>query len=281
LGGVEVIALLRTVVLLAGCGATACFAADSPIVGDWELVYVAPTDVANTIPNGVTNTKLRFTEDGHLLSMLPDHSSLTDARSTSYSFDGKHLLVQSRAMDVSFPDRDTMVLAQKFESQRTFKRIASFEQKLEPESLQLIATQASTAPISYDTRDYSALPAAERLRGTWEVLAYENVPRSQVPPYGFFNDIWTITADQVTVSMRQSPNRESVPFSMASGRLASSAIGLGGGKGSRVEWTPHFDEWGHLVLDSPYCRIVLKLLTKDTASEPAIPTKVVLLRTKP
>ncbi|SEL27379.1 hypothetical protein SAMN05216319_1425 [Duganella sp. CF402] len=43
----------------------------SLIAGTWELTYVAPQDVMNTMPNGVSNQKLHFTEAGKLYVLSP------------------------------------------------------------------------------------------------------------------------------------------------------------------------------------------------------------------
>jgi hypothetical protein len=271
---------LRTLAVLAAFGASLAHAAPPSIVGSWELTYVAPTALMNTIPTGVSNVKLHFTEDGHLLSLQPDETSVARAQTVTYTFDGKQLHIQSRDMQVAFPDADTMVITQKFESQRTFKRLASFEQRLEPRSLQLVGAPSDAARVTYDARDYSALPLPERVRGIWEVIAWQNVPQAQVPPYGFLNDLYTVTADQVTVARRQPPAQDAVPFQLADGLLVTSGIGLGGPPGSKVEWTPTFDDWGHLVLDGKYCRVVLKLVTKDTSATPTVPLQVVVMRTR-
>ena len=276
----------RSILFFVTIGIPAASQALPPIVGTWELTYVAPQDIQNTMPGGVTNTKMHFTTDGHLFVLKPDVISLQGATPTDYAFDGTTLKIsapggQTRLMKVSFPDQETMVVTQQFESQRTFKRLSSFDKKLEPESLQLVTDKSSYAsPTTYDVKDYSGLSLADRLKGFWEVIAYENVPRNQAPPYGFFNDIWTIKADTVTISRRDPPATDSVTFAFVNGHISSSGIGLGGPAGSIIDWTPAFDEWGHLVLDSAYCRVVLKLISKGKESTPAVPLKVVLLRLK-
>lgn len=261
--------------------------ADTPIVGTWVLTYVAPQDIGNTMPGGVTNTKMYFTTDGKLFSLKPDAVSIANSPSTDYTFDGKQLKVtfaggRARVMTVIFPDTETMIITQQYESQRTFKRIVGFEKKLEPMSLQLV-NDNSSSPVTtvYDVRDYSKLPTVERLQGAWEVIAYENVPRSQAPPYGFFNDLWIIKKEAVSISRRTPPASDSVPFTFVDGMLTSSGIGLGGPVESKVVWNTTFNEWGNLVLDSAYCRLILKLVSKDTLNVPAVPLKIVLLSVRP
>jgi hypothetical protein len=258
--------------------------AEPSVVGTWELTYVAPQAIGNTLPGGVTNTKMYFTAGGKLFALEPDAVSIQDVKSADYTFDGRTLKlseagVQFRAMTISFPDDETMVASQRAESQRTFTRIPAFDQKLEPKSLQLVADKSNDAiRLVYDVKDYSSSPMSERLRGFWEVVAYENVPRDQAPPYGFFNDLWTIDHGKVVISRREPSAIDSVPFSYKDGQFSSSGIGLGGPPGSKVNWKPSFNEWGNLVLDGPYCRMVLKLVSKSTVNPSAVPLKVVILR---
>ena len=258
--------------------------AEPSLVGTWELTYVAPQAIGDTMPGGVTNTKMYFTADGKLFVLKPDAVSIQDMKSADYTFDGRTLKaseagVHSRVMTISFPDDATMVVSQRDESQRTFTRIPGFDKKLEPKSLQLVADKSNDAvrPV-YDVKDYSSAPMIERLRGFWEVVAYENVPRDQAPPYGFFNDLWTIEHGKVVISRREPSAIDSVPFSYENGQFSSSGIGLGGPPGSKVSWKPSFNEWGNLVLDGPHCRMVLKLVSKSTVNLPVVPLKVVLLR---
>lgn len=269
--------------IIAVCASLAC-QAQAPLVGTWELVQVAPQAIQNTVPNGVTNVKMHFTADGKLYTLRPEAVTLAGAAALDYSFDGRTLVVsgkemRQRRLAVTFPDPETMVFTQANEAQRTFKRLPSFDQKREPRSLQTLLHEGdSGAAPAYDSHDYSRLPLAERVLGVWEVQRFEKVPRDQAPPYGFLNDLWVIDRTQVTVTRRHPPATEAVPYSLAKGRLASSAISLGAPVGSRIEWTPSFNEWGHLVLDSWACRVTLKLVSKDPKASAAIPFKVVLLQ---
>ncbi len=239
------------------------------------------------MPGGVINTKMYFTADGKLYSLKPDAELMENSKPTDYTFDGKQLKItfpsgQVRVMTATFPNAETMVIAQKHESQRTFKRIADFSKKLEPLSLQLVTDNSSSSvTTTYDVSDYSKSPIIERLQGIWEIIAYENVPRDQAPPYGFFNDLWTIKKETVSTSRRAPPANDSVAFSFVDGKLASSGISLGGPVGSKLIWNTSFNEWGNLVLDSTYCRLILKLVSKDTANVPTVPLKIVLLSVKP
>jgi hypothetical protein len=72
--------------------------------------------------------------------------------------------------------------------------------------------------------------------------------------------------------------QETVPFSIADGRLRSSGLAIGQ-PGARIAWKATFDEWGRLVLDSEYCRVILKLMSKSKIDPSQVPVKVVLLKT--
>jgi hypothetical protein len=259
------------------------------IVGTWELMRIAPVDIANSEPHGVTNTKLHFSADGKLFGMKPDEVSLVGITSTGYAVDGKKLTIQQSkgapvVMTMNFRGADTLFLDRPGAAQRMFRRIASPDVKLEPKSLQLVrdpAVVGEASNVTYDEADYAKESPVKRIQGVWEVSAFRNVPRDQVPPYGFLNDIWVIKSDTVVVSRRNPPATDSTPFVLNDGRLSSSAISLGGSIGSKVDWTASFNEWGNLVLDSAYCELVLKLVSKNTSNVPAIPLKVVLLSAKP
>ena len=259
-------------------------AAEPSITGTWVLSYVAPQDINNTMPRGVTNTKILFSPDGKLYSLEPEETSVQNSKAVLYAFDGKQIKLldqgrHERSIQVSFPDNETMIFTQKYESQRTFKKISSFDIKLEPRSLELVTDgSGKEASVAYDEADYSAMPIVKRLRGLWEVIAYEKVPSHQMPTYGFFNDLWTITTDAVEINRREPPEKDSVPFSIVDGSIYSSGISLGASAGSKIEWTVSFNEWGHLVLDSTYCRVILKLIQKNTTHPPSVPLKVALLR---
>lgn len=253
----------------------------STIVGTWALTYVAPQDVMNTMPNGVTNTKFHFTESGKLYALAPDATSLDSATPTDYAFDGKRLMVRigskQREMSVVFVDDATMALTQAHEAKRVFKRIDGFRTKLEPQSLQLVMAGDRSDDSRYDLNDYARLPLSRRMEGMWEVIAYERMPADQLPPYGFFNDLWRIDAAAVTIYRREPPANDAVTF-VFNGKLTSSGIGLGGPVGSKIEWTPSFNEWGQLVLNSNDCRVILKRTTVGVNDVPTFPIKVVLVR---
>lgn len=161
------------------------------IIGAWELTYVAPADINDTDPRGITNTKLEFTADGHLRAMAPDAQSADGADSAAYEFDGKRLTVRpasgrAQELAISFPDDVTMISRQRYGSERTYKRIASVDVRIEPKSLQLVRQTVDPGlSVSYDETDHSKDPVSRRIRGVWEVTALRNVARNDVPPFGF------------------------------------------------------------------------------------------------
>ncbi|MFL9881372.1 hypothetical protein PQR63_23445 [Herbaspirillum rhizosphaerae] len=255
----------------------------SSITGTWELTYVAPQAAMNTMPNGVSNQKLYFSETGKLYVLAPDQISVEGVTAVDYVFDGKQLKLNApgaqrqREVNITFADSSTMVMTQTSEAKRIFKRVKSVETKLEPQSLQLVTDGSRSEDSQYDRSDYSGLPAFEKVKGMWEVIAYERVPRSQMPPYGFFNDVWKIDSSAVTIFRREPVAKDAVP-NMFNGSLTSSGISLGGPIGSKIEWTTSFNEWGQLVLDSKYCRVVLKRTTAKDGDISAFPLKVVVVR---
>ncbi|WP_165403450.1 MULTISPECIES: hypothetical protein [unclassified Duganella] len=80
----------------------------------------------------------------------------------------------------------------------------------------------------------------------WEVIAYERIPRNQLPPYGFFNDLWKIDSSTVTIFRREPAAEDTVPLTF-NGSITSSGIGLGGPSGSKIDWVVTFNEWGQLI----------------------------------
>lgn len=243
---------------------------------------MAPTDIELTEPGGIINTKMHFTTDGKLIGLGPEDVLAENLRTTDFKFDGNQLTLlrpgaQPYSIRVSFPDAETMIFLPPNAGQRTFKRISGPNVLVEPKSLQLIKSPSSSVEVRYDNDDYSKRPVVERLRGVWEVIAYRNVPRNQLPPYGFFNDLWTINQSFVVVARRESSATDSVPFSFIDERLSASGIALGGPVGSKIEWKTSFNKWGHLVLDRSDVQLVLKLITKNTDKVPTVPLKIVLL----
>ena len=268
--------------LLLGMASGTAFAQSSTIIGTWELVYVAPADIQLTEPRGITNTKMHFTSDGKVVALKPDETLTDTARRIDYRFDGTSLTLiqggQSHTVGVSFPGPDTMLLSPTHTSQRRFRRIADPNIQLEPRSLQLIKVRdLSSREPAYDTQDYSALARDKRIQGVWEIIGYRKVPRNQAPPYGFFNDIWAISGDKVSITRREPQSTDTLPYSLVNDTLTLSAAVLEPTARSALQWKVSFNKWGHLVLDRPDVEITLKLISKSTDQIPQVPIKVVLL----
>lgn len=258
---------------------------ETSVVGTWELVYVAPTDVELTEPRGITNTKMYFTADGKVTGIKPDERITEKTQFGNYKFDGKRVTLtregsQPYAVGVSFPDSETMLFSPPHASQRKFKRIAGPNIELEPKSLQLVKVSSGAFPAgetAYDTGDYSKLPLEQRIRGVWEIISYRKVPRNQAPPYGFFNDLWVIKDNSILITRRNAKGPNELPYSLVTNNIMLSASVLGGPTETRLEWKASFDKWGHLILDRQNAQIVFKLISKDTAKTADVPIKIVLL----
>jgi len=259
----------------------------SSLVGAWELVHVAPTDVELADPRGIINTKMYFTANGKLTGLKPDEVVTEKTRFADYKFDGKSVTLLSEGnppytVGVSFPDFETMLFSPPNASQRKFKRLAGPNIEIEPRSLQLIKLPASSATsaaeVSYDTNDYSGLPVEKRIQGTWEIIAYRRVPRNQAPPYGFLNDLWEIKSDTILITRRDPKGTETQTYSWANGNILVSGAVLDRRSEAKLKWKPSFNKWGHLVLDWDNAQIVFKLVSKNINQAPNVPVKIVLLQ---
>lgn len=253
------------------------------IIGTWELVYIAPLDMMDTEPRGITNLKLFFREDGKLFTMLPDQPFSDDLSYEEYklSKDSLSIINQDEAQNVFifFPSSDTLTVYDEYGGTRSFKRINGDNAEyniLEPKSIQLVNTgDSKVKETTYDTMDYSSLPIRQRLAGVWEAVAFENVPRQEMPPYGFFNDIWKIFDSTITMTSRADEQDVTVKYF-----IADSSITLLAEDGSSILWNFSFNQWGNLVVGDRNGLVRLKLVTKDIHSNIKIPLKVVLLKIK-
>lgn len=268
--------------VIALCLPLSAFAQLGKLAGTLQLSYVEPQDAENTSPTGVINQKLHFAEDGKLYALAPEQVTL-DGVPTEYIVANGKLVVKpagaSRPIEfaLTFTGADTMVMSRPHAAKRIFNRIKGVDVKLEPQSLQLIKATGTSEDSRYDTDDYGKLALPERLKGMWEVIAYEQMPRNQLPPYGFFNDLLKIDSLSVTTYRREPAAEDAVPFTF-NDKLTSSGIGLGGQPGSTIDWTPSFNAWGQLVLDSQYCRVILKRTRAKATDVASFPIKVVLVR---
>lgn len=262
-----------------------CISAQNRITGIWELVYVAPTNMEETEPRGISNIRLFFTPDGELYSIFPDQTFSDSIPSVKYEFNGNTLSVlpgggDSVILNVTFRDSSTMVFNPEIAARRIFKRIYdpdNLNKTIELKSLQLVNTGemlTDTGGLKYDDSDYSSMPLKERIIGVWETIEYTDVPNGEMPPYGFPNDIWIIKIKELINIHRASKDTSIVKYQLTD----SSEIILNADDQNVAMWKVYFNQWGHLVFDGGNGAMLLKLVSRDTENIPNIPLKIVLLK---
>jgi len=256
------------------------------ITGTWELIYVDPQTMSDTDPRGITNFKIHFTNRGKVFNLMPDEKLTENSHSADYTYEDKKLTIldgdnEPYIIYVTFPDSLKMMFNSE-SGTRIFRRLLgenAASQIIEPKSLQLVRTDKTVNhdnyEIKYDTTDYSSLPLFKRLTGTWETIEYREVPQGEMPPYGFFNDIWVFT--EKTIMVQNRAGSDTVQISYLPGK---EEIFVTAGNQSLDAWKVSFNKWGHMVIDISGGKVLLKLITKETASIPEIPLKVVLLKMK-
>jgi hypothetical protein len=186
---------------------------------------------------------------------------------------------------VSFSNAETMLFKPQYASTRRFQKLSGPNVLLEPKSLQLIQTNTGTVPtnvqdaVKYDTADYSALPLIKRIEGIWEVMGYRYISPHQLPPYGFFNDIWTIDGGKVNLYLQAQQKSGSFSYVLNNKDLVLTNAS-GQGKSTGLTWSISFDEWGHMQLSSGDGDIVFKLVSKATKGTVELPVKIVLSNRK-
>ncbi|MEO8034681.1 MAG: hypothetical protein ABI837_09630 [Acidobacteriota bacterium] len=256
----------------------AILAADSSIVGTWELVAATPVDGAEVDPHGFMNHKTRYTEDGRIY-MIPADQRLDESAFARYTFDGKTrtivlperepvknlVAVRGAAMTLTF-DSGRKLTYRRMKGERPWDRI------LEPRSLEVLKTSGALPIVRpvYDSRDYSHLPFAQRIGGVWEIVSYADV-KYQVPPHGLPNDKYVITGSRISM----------VPPDQTKVHGDSQATYRIGVKGRLVvdgeTWTVSFDRWQRMVIRRDQDEITLRLVQKATAPIPRLPVTVALL----
>ena len=266
-------------------------AADIPaanrLVGTWELVEVSPVNLQDSIPVGVPNRKEHYAADGKVFVLRPDEKLGSTTPAGTYTFDGtKRRLVTPDGKTVETPvvflSPDRMKLVHGPSDEWTYSRLtgpAAYDRELEPRSVELVKSDSGTTePMpAYDTGDYSSLPLEQRLKGVWELASVKDVPRADLPPYGFTNDVWVDTGTRMICVVRPGS-------SLSVGRCAPAAL-----KDGSLELTgeaPHsgtyavsFDRWQRLVLKGTGTAgtRTFKLLSRDTSVIPRLPVRIVLL----
>jgi len=262
--------------------------AQTSILGSWELVYIAPTHMEDTDPRGITNVRLHFTAEGKLYYILPGEILTDTTESVNYIFEQNQLKIlpgnnEPYLINVTFQDFGNMVFESEYSSKRIFKRLLepdAVKKIIEPKSLQLVSTGENQLIMEkeyiYDNSDYSSVQFKERLIGVWEVIEYQDVPKGEMPPYGFLNDIWTIKNNELSIFQRVNQETADMKYVLT----VSGEILITASDGSTLAWKCTFNKWGQLLLDSGNGIVILKLINKDTNVKKSIPLKVVLLKLK-
>ncbi len=258
----------------------------SGISGTWELVYVAPIYMEDTDPRGIANIRLHFTKEGKLYSIWPDEILSDSTESVDYKLQQNQLLILPGNSDTifvntEFPDPNTLVFISEQSTTRIYHRLTEPEAVMKPietKNLQLVRTKESgnkiNESIEYDTTNYSSFSLKERITGSWEVVAYKNVPHGEMPPYGFLNDIWTINGNEINIYQRSTGDTNSIKYNIISER----EILITTPDGNTLPGNFSFDQWGHLLVESGEGIAILKLISKASIDVKSIPLKVVLLK---
>jgi hypothetical protein len=252
------------------------------LTGTWELTYVAPVNADDSEPKGITNIRFHFADDGKLYTLLPGDSLADGLEIVNYVFADNVLTViqpgqDSVLLNLFFNDSISFSFSWEGAPSRTFRKMNDPNTALkpiEPKSIQLINTgDTSNYNITYDDKDYSSLPYAQRLTGNWEVMAYENISHGDMPPYGFLNDTWSFNGKKIQIFSRMDQKEIFADYIPANGDIVVTTE-----DSSKVIMKAEFNKWGHLVLDTGKEIIKLKLISKDTSKIPTTPLKVVLLK---
>lgn len=275
------------VILILTISCSASVRAEDTVLGVWELVGISPVSLADSSPRGHTNVKEYYASDGTLSFIPPDESLSSQSLVVNYVIQGNRRTITTKegrkyTATISFPRADELLVTQEGGDKWLYRRLSgedSFNQELEPKSLQVlkIGDSTSNGPVipDYDHSDYSSLVLNERIIGVWEIVQYRNVPRQAVPPYGFLNDVWTIDKETVSVLVRADPqNRQPAPvsYSLRGNDLVFKTTD------KDAVFNISFDKWGRLVLDTGDGAMVLKLVSKRIDAPPQVPPRITLIQ---
>jgi hypothetical protein len=267
----------RFAALLFCLGASSLQAAGN-IVGTWELTDATPVSFNSSDPHGVVNHKLYFTADGRMFIIAPDEKLGPETVPVSYTFDGNVRTLTLPGAEVHQSrvvfSGDTMRVKSEDGVTFTYRRLTGdrpFDRKLEPRSVEILATDDQEQPPSpkYDTSDYSKQPLAQRIRGVWEIVRYRDVA-FEPPQYGLPNDKYVITPTEVAMIPPTATRIEG--DSRGKYRLDGNTMVVDDGS----RWTLSFNQWGRLVLKREDAELTLRLISKDTAVNPRLPIRIVL-----
>ena len=265
-------------------------AADKPaanrLVGTWELVEVSPVNLQDSIPVGVPNRKEHYGADGKVFVLRPEEKLGSTTPAGTYTFDGtRRRLVTPDGKTVETPvvflSADRMKLVHGPSDEWTYSRLtgpATYDLELEPRSVEIVKSDSGTAePMpAYDTGDYSSLPLEQRLKGVWELASVKDVPRADLPPYGFTNDVWVHTGTRICVVR---PGSSLFVGACASAALKDGSLEVTGETEHTGTYAVSFDRWQRLVLKGTGTAgtRTFKLLSRDTSAVPRLPVRIVLL----
>jgi hypothetical protein len=271
------IGLLATSLLLAN---VLPLAAAGKIEGTWELVAMTPVAPADGDPHGMPNQKVYFTGDGKIYLIAPDARLTSETAVAQYEFDGKTRKVtlpdgSVRTNPVTI-DGDTMRVSLETGETLTYRRLTgerAYDRELAPISVERIATKDQHYPAdpTYDTADYSKQPPAQRIRGIWEVVRWSHTHGGDTPPYGFPNDKYVIT-DQQIAQIPANETKITLPSQTSKYQVKGDTLVVGD-----QTWKFSFDRWQRLVITRSDGELTLRLIQKATATIPEVPIKITLL----
>jgi hypothetical protein len=127
----------------------------------------------------------------------------------------------------------------------------------------------------YDAADYAALGIGERINGMWELSSVKGVPRRDLPPYGYLNDLWILTGDRLCIARTGSYPAAEPECGPAS--FAGHALRADGPREYIGVYEVSFDRWGRLVLAGSGGTRTFKLVSRKTSPIPSFPARIVLL----
>jgi hypothetical protein len=250
------------------------------ILGTWELVDASPVTLVDSNAHGMENHKLYYADDGNVW-LIPAAGTIRDGSAAQYTFDGHKRTVTLPDGTVSTDpvaiSGDTMIVTLISKRRLTYRRLHganAYDRALAPESREVLA-RADDRPqvlVTYDDRDYSKQPLAQRIQGVWESVYYTKL-RDEPPPYGFPNEKYVITAR--TLSLVPPNETKAKPDSTYGYKLKGDKLVVLDREPST--WTLSFDRWKRLVIDNGEYQVTLRLVTKSTDAIPEIPVKIALL----
>lgn len=261
--------------------------AQEQLHGTWQLVEVEVPRMELSNPRGISTLKEHYTPEGRLYFIPPSQALNEGTPWATVKIEGTKRTIRigdrgPYVATISFPDRDSLAVEQPSGDIWHYRRLKGDDapsRKIEPLSVERTGMRGAdkALPVQYDGSDYSTLPLERRIIGAWEIIKYCNVSRTEAPPYGFFNDVWTFDGGNVAMSMRVTPgkaDRHKLPY-----QLREHVLEFDVNAGSPQRMGVSFNSWGHMVLEVEGRTIFLKLIDKKPTGQRALPPlKIVLLK---